>query len=68
MESAVWIRGILGLVFSLTGVVWFLQGINVVHGSFMSGNGLYTVLGIVVLLIGLALLYWAWRIREKLDA
>jgi uncharacterized membrane protein HdeD (DUF308 family) len=60
-----WIRGILGLVFSLTGIVWILQGTNVVHGSGMSGHGLYTVLGVVVLLIGVALFSWAWRIREK---
>jgi hypothetical protein len=61
-----WIRGILGLIFSLTGVVWILQGTNVVHGSFMSGSSLYTVLGAVVLLIGLVLLQWARRIRKTL--
>jgi uncharacterized membrane protein HdeD (DUF308 family) len=61
-----WVRAIVGLIFSLTGVVWILQGINVVHGSFMSGRSLYTALGAVVLLIGLGLLQWAWRIRKTL--
>ncbi|HUZ42203.1 MAG TPA: hypothetical protein VMU68_12545 [Acidimicrobiales bacterium] len=61
-----WVRAILGLVFSSTGILWILQGTNVAHGSGMSGHGLYTVLGAVVLLIGLALLQWAWRIRGKL--
>jgi protein-S-isoprenylcysteine O-methyltransferase Ste14 len=59
----VWVRGIVGLVLSLTGIVWILQGTNVMHGSGMSGHGGYAVLGVVVLLIGMALLTWAWRIR-----
>ena len=60
-----WVRGIVGLVLSLTGILWILQGTNAVHGSGMSGNSFYTVLGVVVLLIGVALLTWAWRIRAN---
>jgi uncharacterized membrane protein HdeD (DUF308 family) len=59
-----WVRGIVGLVLSLTGILWILQGTNVVHGSGMSGHNLYTVLGVVVLLVGVSLLRWAWRIRN----
>lgn len=61
-----WVRGIVGLVFSLTGIVWILQGANMMHGSGMSGHGGYAVLGVVVLLIGIALLTWAWRIRSQI--
>lgn len=64
-ESVMWVRGIVGLVLSLTGIVWILQGTNVVHGSGMSGHSAYAVLGVVVLLIGVALLAWAWRIRGR---
>lgn len=60
-----WVRGVVGLVFSLVGIVWILQGTNVVHGSGMSGHGGYAVLGVVVVLIGVALLTWAWRIRGR---
>jgi protein-S-isoprenylcysteine O-methyltransferase Ste14 len=59
-----WVRGIVGLVLGLTGILWILQGTNTVHGSGMSGHSVYTVLGVVVLLIGVTLLAWAWRIRS----
>jgi hypothetical protein len=45
--------------------VWIAQGTDVLHGSGMSGQGQWAVIGVVVLLIGLALLAWAWRIRSS---
>ena len=59
-----WTRAIAGVVLCLIGGVWIAQGRNAVRGSGMSGHGRYAVLGIVVVLIGLALLAWAWRIRR----
>jgi hypothetical protein len=58
-----WIRGIVGAVLCLIGGVWIAQGTGAVHGSGMSGHGRYALLGIVVVLIGLALLAWSWRAR-----
>lgn len=46
---------IVGAVMILVGAVWTLQGLNILGGSFMSGNLLYTVIGAIVALIGLAL-------------
>jgi protein-S-isoprenylcysteine O-methyltransferase Ste14 len=63
LEFVVWVRAIVGVVLSLTGLVWILQGTNVVQGSGMSGHGLYAVLGVVLIVIGVSLLTWAWRIR-----
>ena len=61
-----WSRGIVGVVFCLVGLVWIGQGTNVLRGSkLMSGHGQYAVLGVVVLLIGLALLVWAARVRRR---
>jgi protein-S-isoprenylcysteine O-methyltransferase Ste14 len=60
----VWIRGIPGVVLCLIGAVWIAQGTDAVHGSSMSGHGSYAALGVVVVLIGLALLAWAWRSRR----
>ena len=48
----------------LIGAVWIAQGTDAVHGSSMSGHGSYAALGVVVVLIGLALLAWAWRSRR----
>jgi hypothetical protein len=63
----VWVRGVIGLILCLTGIVWMLQGINVVHGSFMSGRGLYTVLGAVAFVLGAIVLAAAWRVRGRLE-
>jgi protein-S-isoprenylcysteine O-methyltransferase Ste14 len=34
-------------------------------GSTMSGHSQYAVLGVVVVLIGLAFLVWSWRVRGR---
>ena len=60
-----WVRGIIGVVLIIAGIVWILQGANVMHGSGMSGHGGFAVLGAIVLVIGAALLGWAWRIRTR---
>lgn len=60
-----WIRGVVGVVLSVLGIVWILQGANVLHGSGMSGHGGFAVLGAVVLVIGAAAVGWAVRIRQR---
>jgi hypothetical protein len=60
-----WTRGVIGVVLCLVGAVWVAQGTNALGGSkMMSGHGGYAVLGGIVIVIGLALLGWAWRIRR----
>lgn len=48
----------------LIGAVWIAQGTNVLHGSGMSGQGMWAVIGVIVALVGLALLVFAWRARS----
>jgi protein-S-isoprenylcysteine O-methyltransferase Ste14 len=60
-----WTRGIVGVVLCLIGAVWIAQGTNAVHGSGMSGHGQWAVIGVVFVLVGLAVLAWAWRIRRR---
>jgi hypothetical protein len=43
---------IVGGLMTLVGLVWILQGVNVLPGSFMSGNSLYAVLGLVLVVVG----------------
>ena len=50
-----WVWLIIGGLAVLTGILWTLQGLNIVHGSFMSGNRAYVIVGPIVGLIGLGL-------------
>ena len=43
-----------GLVITAAGVVWALQGFDIIKGSFMTGNNTYEVVGPVVAVVGLA--------------
>jgi hypothetical protein len=61
-----WIRAMGGAVLLLVGLVWILQGLNVIGGSGMSGHGQYAVLGAVVALIFIWLLQGAvWDRRAS---
>lgn len=52
-----------GLLLIVVGVIWVLQGINVLPGSFMSGRPGYAVLGLVVTVVGLVVLLRSARRR-----
>ncbi len=58
------VLSIIGVLLILMGAVWFLQGINVLPGSFMTGNPQWAVNGGIAIVIGLGLLFWANR-RKK---
>ncbi|WP_370373103.1 hypothetical protein [Catenulispora sp. GP43] len=49
----------------MIGGVWIAQGSGRMHGSMMTGHSQYTGLGAVVVLVGLGLLAWAWRLRGR---
>ena len=52
---------IVGALCVLTGSVWFLQGINVLPGSFMTGQTKWAVYGGALLIVGVVLLIAANR-------
>ena len=52
---------ILGVLFSIVGCVWILQGINVLPGSFMTGQTKWAVYGGLLLAVGVGLLIAANR-------
>ena len=45
------------------GAVWIGQGTDLLHGSGMSGHGVWAVIGAVLVVIGVAVLARAWRSR-----
>jgi uncharacterized membrane protein HdeD (DUF308 family) len=53
----------LGVLFVVTGCIWILQGINVIPGSFMTGQTKWAVYGAVSLIAGVGLLITANRRR-----
>jgi hypothetical protein len=48
---------VIGGIAILAGAVWILQGAGVLPGSFMTGQRMWLIIGIVVATIGLALAY-----------
>jgi hypothetical protein len=45
----------------LAGGVFFLQGINVLPGSFMTGDPQWAINGALLIAVGLGLMVWAYR-------
>jgi len=60
MRIALYVIGALCL---LVGGVWFLQGVNVLPGSFMTGQTKWAVYGSLLFVVGLGLLFTARRPR-----
>jgi hypothetical protein len=60
-----WVWVIVGVIALAFGVLWTLQGLNIVTGSAMSGQGLFVIIGPIVGLIGLALLFIGLRPRPS---
>ena len=50
-----------GVFLDLTGVVWILQGFNVLPGSFMTGQMMWAYIGIAVSMIGSVMIRIAVR-------
>jgi hypothetical protein len=55
---------VLGAILMLFGAIWFLQGINVLPGSFMTGQIRWAVYGGIAFAAGVALLLTAGRRRN----
>jgi hypothetical protein len=50
-----WSR-IVGVVLILVGAVWFLQGIDVLGGSSMTGNAFWAFVGLPMVIFGVVLI------------
>ena len=58
------VLNIVGVLLLIIGSIWFLQGINVLPGSFMTGQTRWAVRGGILVFVGIAGLVWANRKRK----
>lgn len=59
------VLNVLGILCLLVGCVWILQGINVLPGSFMTGQTKWAVYGGLLAIAGIGLLISANRRRSN---
>jgi hypothetical protein len=52
---------VIGILLILAGGTFFLQGINVLPGSYMTGNPQWAINGGVMIILGIGLVIWAIR-------
>lgn len=58
-----WLAVAFGVILVLIGAIWTLQGANLLGGSFMTGSRTWLVIGLIVLVAGVALLVRSLRPR-----
>jgi hypothetical protein len=56
---------VVGVVLLAAGIVWTLQGVGDIGGSFMSGNSIWAVIGPVTAVAGLAIAARAMLTRRR---
>jgi hypothetical protein len=56
---------VIGVAAAVAGIIWTLQGLGYVGGSFMSGATVWAIIGPVVAVAGLVLLAVAGRARRR---
>ena len=52
---------VVGVLLFLAGLVWFLQGVNILPGSSMTGDPQWAINGAVAMVVGGALFWLARR-------
>jgi hypothetical protein len=56
---------VFGVLIFLAGGVWFLQGINILPGSYMTGDPQWAINGLIAMMIGVGL-FWFANLGKKL--
>ncbi len=55
------VLAVVGGIITLVGLVWTLQGLGIIRGSFMTGSTKWFVIGLVMDVVGILLLVFALR-------
>jgi len=56
---------IVGGLIALMGLVWLLQGVGVLLGSFMTGQTFWAIVGAIMLAIGGILVFAGFRLNRR---
>lgn len=59
-----WVSLVVGSLLALIGLVWIGQGLGLIGGGFMSGNGIWAVIGLVMGVIGGLVVIRALHVRQ----
>jgi len=62
MQKPLWV--VAGVVVALVGLLWTLQGFDIVTGSSMSGTTTWSIIGPIVLVVGVVLMWVGIRGRR----
>ena len=57
------VLNVIGVLLLLPGIIFFLQGVNVLPGSFMTGQTQWAINGGILIVVGAGLLWFANRRR-----
>jgi hypothetical protein len=60
------VLSVLAVLLILVGILWFLQGINVIGGSIMTGQSQWAIYGGIAVVAGIGLLVFANRKKASL--
>ena len=52
---------IVGAILALFGLIWFLQGANVLPGSFMTGSQFWEMAGALTLIVGIMIIVYCLK-------
>jgi hypothetical protein len=61
-----WLKAIVGVVCVLLGGVWIGQGVGILPGSIMSGQIMWAIIGLVLVVVGLWLIWTFARARSTM--
>ncbi len=56
---------IIGVLIGLIGFVWILQGINILPGSFMTGQIQWAIYGAIAVVVGIGIVVVSNRLNRK---
>ena len=59
------VLNIIGVIRVIVGVIWFLQGINILPGSFMTGQTKWAIYGAISFIVGVGVLLFTYLRRSS---